>query len=544
MGLKHDTNNGSAVEPMQEVTTHGAVFYADAGVRPVNPGFGGWGFHGYVYSNTQPKKSMGPLSLAVTSSGYVPKSDKPTEVTPIRYLDGFGTIPYASNNGAEVLAAAHAIDCALRWEIKNITVKTDSRYVITGATDYLPRWKVSEWKKADGQQISNLEHWQLLDKKLCDLQARGCAIRFEWVKGHNGDQGNEMADKYATIGALASGAGQSKAMTQIAEAGEYWKEEEESHPFIAQRTMYMVTSPQSINKGEYYLGNHGKDDDLLGKRMADGSYSYVQLDQPDPYLELLIGKQLKVSNTEDSIVLVRLDELLKPKVRKDLMLFGDEMLIPTSPKRNRAQDLKLVGGSDDEPISVKLNPPLIAMRAVESVNFLKGLFLAWKENRLEGVATTDITSCFFEDDKKSGKKILSTFTQAVSAVAVKAKIHPHDDVQIDLELIVNIDIPSRNVFKRIEKLNPKITLLVWKDSDKAYRYATIIEANGGKAIWCGYYTNYKYIFQTPEQLTVQTEVVQISTAKDQPSQAETEVKLASRKKLSVKSKSQEAAVTA
>jgi ribonuclease HI len=503
----------------------GAIIYADAGVRPVNPGFGGWGFHGYTYASVAPKKSMGPGHLALTPSGYVPKSEKHPEITPIHYVDSFGTIPYVSNNGAEVLAAAHAMSCVSRWDINALKIKTDSKYVITGAMDYLPRWKSNNWCKADGTTVSNVEHWQFLDKHMNALQAKGVSITFEWVKGHNGDQGNEMADKYATIGALASGAGQDKVMTQIVEAPDYWKPEEESHPLLAHRSMYFVTDRASIAPGEYYLGNHGKDDELLGKRMADGSYSYVQLETADPYIELLIAKQMKVCKNEDHVILARLDELMKPQTRKDLMTFGEEMFIPVKLSRGRQFDMKMVGGSDEEPISVRLNPPLLAMRAVESVNFLKGLFLAWKEGTLikDGVEVTDITSCFYEDDKKPGKKgeepkivgkkIRGDFTSANSVVSVKGNCPPELSGQLatlgaetltdktlqpptllDIELIVNIDIPNRNVFKKIEKLDPKVTLLVWKESERAYRYACIIEAKGGAAVWCGYYSNYKYRF--------------------------------------------------
>jgi len=481
------------VEEDKAISPEGAVFYADAGVRPTNPGFGGWGFHGYTYSPIVPKKSMGPGHVAVTPHGYAPKSDGQAEVTPITYLDGFGTIPHVSNNGAEVIAAAQAMHYAARYTLKDLTIKTDSRYVITGAQDYLRRWKANNWCKSDGSQVSNLEHWRLLDNSLSNLKTNGVNVTFEWVKGHNGDQGNEMADKYATIGALAAGSGQDKNMTQFTEAAHYWKPEEESHPLITHRRMYFVTNPENIVKGEYYLGDHGKDDALIGKRMADGSYAYVQLEKPDPYIELLVAKQMKVSLSEDNIVLVRLDELFKPQTRKDLMTFGEDMFIPAGKKAHQAQNLKIVGGSDEEPISTRLNPPLIAIRAVEAVNFLKGMFLAWKEGSLQNVHQSDITSCFYEPDKKDTLKVKSDFTSASSAVAVKAKIGETPEAVLDLELIVNIDVPSRNCFKKIEKLQPKITLLVWKEGLKAYRYATVIEATGAKGIWCGFYSNYKYL---------------------------------------------------
>ncbi len=482
-----------------EVQPDGCIIYADAGVRPVNPGFGGWGFHGYLYSSQEPKKSMGPANWALTAKGYCAKSLGEAEITPVKYLDAFGTIPYVSNNGAEVLAAANAMDHVSRYNLKTLTIKTDSKYVITGAEEYLTRWKLNNWVKSDGNPVANLDHWKHLDEKLTHLKTNGVLVNFEWVKGHNGDQGNETADKYATIAALTSGKGIAKQMTQIALADTYWKPEESSHPLLAHRRMYFVTNPDNIQAGEYYLGEHGKEDELLGKRMADGSYAYVQLDVPDPYISLLIKKQLQISDSIDNIILARLDALFNNKVKKDLMIFGEEMLVPEGNRASNYQNLVLAGGKsegsvDGDPISTCINPPLIAIRAIESVNFLKGLFLAWKDKKLEGVFETDITPLFYTADKKSGMKLVADFTSAMSAMPVQGNIDATGENKTNFELIIGIDVPSRNTFKHMESLNPKITMLVWKDSDKAYRYATLIEAEGGKAIWCGYYSNYKYLF--------------------------------------------------
>ncbi len=511
--VKIDT---SAIQP------EGAVIYADAGVRPVNPGFGGWGYHGYTYSMAAPKKPMGPHSLTLSPTGYVPRSDKKPEVTPIKYFDAFGTIPHASNNGAEVLAAAAAMESMSRYQLKNLLIRADSQYVITGAMQHLPGWKANGWQRRDGSPLANLEHWKLLDRNMAALRDQGTTVSFEWVKGHNGDQGNEMADKYATIAALMSGGGHSKQCTQLSEPAEYWKDSEDSHPLVTTLpSMLFLTNPDTLVKGEYYLSSMRKDIDMLGKRMADGSFAYLRLETPDPYIELVQTKQMSVSAQEDSIVLVRLDELFKPTVRKDLMLFGQDVLVPASRKTKHSQNLGLAGSkskadNENEPVSQRLNPPLIAIRAMEAVNFLKGMFLTWKsgEAQAKGLIVTDITDVFFDNDKKTGKKLKAEISPTASVVPVKSHLTPMDPVlstitcgpdvlsnktlgepapMLDLELILDTDIPSRNVFKKLEKLEPKVTLLVWKEADKAYRYATIIEAKGAQGIWCGYYTNYKFL---------------------------------------------------
>ena len=69
----------------------GAVFYTDGGCGPTNPGFMGYGIHGYIYKFDKPKKGAGLVSHVLTSVGYVSKSnlntDNNEQVTPISYID-------------------------------------------------------------------------------------------------------------------------------------------------------------------------------------------------------------------------------------------------------------------------------------------------------------------------------------------------------------------------------------------------------------------------------------------------------------------------
>ena len=47
----------------------GIILYTDGGVRPRNPGPGGWGLHGYTYQNTEPKKGTGNPEIVLTNAG-------------------------------------------------------------------------------------------------------------------------------------------------------------------------------------------------------------------------------------------------------------------------------------------------------------------------------------------------------------------------------------------------------------------------------------------------------------------------------------------
>lgn len=72
----------------------------------------------------------------------------------------------------------------------SIWVFTDSQFVINVCTKWRAGWKRRGWKKADGQPVKNLDLVLRL-AELCEANRVG----FQWVKGHNGDPMNELADR-------------------------------------------------------------------------------------------------------------------------------------------------------------------------------------------------------------------------------------------------------------------------------------------------------------------------------------------------------------
>ena len=77
-----------------------------------------------------------------------------------------------------------------------ITIVSDSQYVVKGAMEWLQGWKAKGWRKADKKEVEHRDLWELIDQ---EMQKR--EIRFQWVRGHSGDTGNERADSLACRGA-------------------------------------------------------------------------------------------------------------------------------------------------------------------------------------------------------------------------------------------------------------------------------------------------------------------------------------------------------
>ncbi|MGK2915520.1 MAG: ribonuclease HI [Porticoccaceae bacterium] len=105
----------------------------------------------------------------------------------------FGGEPHTTNNRMELLAAIEAL-AALR-EPCGVVLTTDSEYVRQGITNWLKAWKAKGWRKADGKPVKNQELWQRLE-----AEAGRHRIQWQWVKGHSGHPGNELADELANRG--------------------------------------------------------------------------------------------------------------------------------------------------------------------------------------------------------------------------------------------------------------------------------------------------------------------------------------------------------
>jgi ribonuclease HI len=107
----------------------------------------------------------------------------------------FGGERLTTNNRMEMMAVIQALR-ALKRPCK-VSLHVDSKYVLQGITEWLPGWKAKGWKTASKQPVKNVDLWQELDTL---VQSGGHEIQWIWVKGHDGDPGNERADSLANRG--------------------------------------------------------------------------------------------------------------------------------------------------------------------------------------------------------------------------------------------------------------------------------------------------------------------------------------------------------
>lgn len=105
----------------------------------------------------------------------------------------YGGEALTTNNRMELMAAIQALSI-LKRPCK-IILWTDSEYLRRGITEWIANWQKANWKTAGKKPVKNVDLWQQL---LIVMQPH--EIEWRWVKGHNGDPGNELADELANRG--------------------------------------------------------------------------------------------------------------------------------------------------------------------------------------------------------------------------------------------------------------------------------------------------------------------------------------------------------
>ena len=109
-----------------------------------------------------------------------------------------GSASDTTNNQMEIMAAIQGLS-ALKFSC-HVTLYSDSKYLINGATKWLKRWKRFNWQTAKSTPVANKDLWQRLDAVMSIH-----TIDWRWVKAHSGHLLNERVDCLAVEARLSHG---------------------------------------------------------------------------------------------------------------------------------------------------------------------------------------------------------------------------------------------------------------------------------------------------------------------------------------------------
>jgi ribonuclease HI len=109
-----------------------------------------------------------------------------------------GGEPHTTNNRMEMTAVIRGLNALI--EPCEVTLHSDSRYVIDGMTKWVHGWQKKGWISSSKKPVRNEDLWH----ELIEAAARH-RIAWQWVKGHDGHVENERVDRLASDAAEAAG---------------------------------------------------------------------------------------------------------------------------------------------------------------------------------------------------------------------------------------------------------------------------------------------------------------------------------------------------
>lgn len=102
-----------------------------------------------------------------------------------------GGEPGTTNNRMEMRAVIEGLNALI--EPCEVSLYTDSKYVVDGITKWVHGWKKRGWINASKKPVRNEDLWH----DLIEAELRH-KVSWNWVKGHDGHPENERADRIAS----------------------------------------------------------------------------------------------------------------------------------------------------------------------------------------------------------------------------------------------------------------------------------------------------------------------------------------------------------
>lgn len=516
---------------------HG-VIYTDGGYQRQYD-VGGWGIHGYTYVEKETKTGAGMKEGQPTAKGYDLTAKVPLAITAQEYVDGIGTLASgATNNVAELTAMVKALEFAIEKKLATLYLQADSQYALNVFQKWAENWEAQGWIKGDGQPAANKELCiRLLELKRA-AQQQGVSITVVWVKGHNGNPGNERADMLATHGIIAGVNGSSLDRIITRDAKGFWTKKADRSRFLNLPRLLMPLYPNGLTINGlpnpptiYGLTKINSADEFIGKRISDAQFAAVKLTTPDPVIQQLWWFHVQMANRtgDHGPILMNLDVIMRPDIYNlilqngpDFLLFDDKnrsiraVKTWTDQKKKDEDEHKRDEEEDDmesidtpggtATLSRVLSPPRLGFRAIEYLDKMTNLMEGCELRLLEGteetpeshVKLTDISSLLYgmaENGKsKTQPKLLGSVTSLT--LSIDADVAYATDVEegeTKVKLSLGLDLPDRNTLSALAGVSTRVVVVTWPESRNAIRYATIVVTEEGAGIWCAPYSNIHFV---------------------------------------------------
>lgn len=483
-----------------------------------------------VLENTMTVWSDGGCRKAEKFTGWgcfteVNVKDSDTDICRIT-ASGSITAP-STNQVAELVAATKAMEIALDHDITDLTIKTDSQYVIEGLTKHYPKWQKNGYKNSQGNPIANRGYWDTIADTRKKLITKGAKVSLQWVKGHSGVLGNEWADRLATIGV-----GMSSRSPKETSDIKYYKVSRSAPPAPVVKGKYKFNyNRMHINDfvyfrvGEiptknaqgfftYYTGKmEGLDE--LGVLAAENKLGVLKLKEPLPLLNEVCTAHAQMDVDHLGLIgqcITR--HLYQVKVTQPLEESGVGILTrigncyshvkekPTEkgPYRGKGNwrekdDLYF----DDKCITYIANPPRNSFKLLDQLGELETIltmFIKHGFKDMDHIVTYDVTDDVYDiTETVNGKGVTKRVIKANPKLAPPATTYKHTATlkgkKYRTTMRLGLDFLQRNDFSGLIKtkgIEPVVTMVYIIRGGVANWY-TIIERDGDYGIYSAQCSN-------------------------------------------------------
>ena len=389
-------------------------------------------------------------------------------------------------------------------------------------------WAKNNWVKNDGNPVSNGDLWRQCYDVKTTLDEKGVELGLQWVKGHNGNLGNHLADLSATFGVFRGRNNFSRDpvpdIVELNEAKGYWSNTREHSRFFSHPNWYFAAGTNEGHRTEagdyvYYLGDvrvkskkkereEDESEDLFGKRIADATFSVLYLKEPDPVLEIIRDYVGKIGGDQyQALSTGKLRTIFEPDVYASILKHGDSALkydhhqhrltLWDHGERNIKDEVI------DHTLSRDIRPARLSYRAIDALRSLEAVLIEYlNPTEQTQIRTTDLTALIYESNTVKNKttvRLMPHVTSTLRSIDVDARYASVDGgtAQSKMTLTLSLDLPDRNTLAAIVHESTKVTLLTWPESPHAIRYAVVIETENGVGIWSGIYSNLHMLASKP-----------------------------------------------
>lgn len=480
------------------------VVYTDGGAVKCTKvgGFAtGGGVHGYIYVDTPTKtNSNAPDGHSPTVEGYLPKAkvvEPLYKVSVLTYFDVAIPLGKGTNNTAELSAGLVALALILEsqekedFTITGYRLLSDSEYFVKHYNEFLEGWHERGYTSATGSPLKNVDLWKKVHALKQEIGSLGVVT---WVKAHDGEAGNTIADYLATCGVNMTLNGAILPAWVHLYQKEYGDTTHELSPVLTEKRFYIHRD--NLKNNIYYQMSMGKrwpsDEegkrDSVGKRIADTCISVVHLEKAETVLDDL-SDFCRDKADLSGLMYGRLDFLNKGGLHNRLNTLGCDILRPTK--------MQVITPTDTE-LLTELNPARLSWRLAQQyetlADILYGFVTYYPEERDRLLyEVQEITGqIYLNKEGKTKSYELYDEDEDNAVIPVRALVNDRDTV---IDLTMDVDIPSLASLKRLGKLLPEVYLLTWSDhkQDKAVNYACVFKVGGDTGLWTSAYSNMHFL---------------------------------------------------